>query len=143
MPKKRVKKSSKPKAPTSKEIEMQLIENFVKMQRVMANLSVKFDVLSENMTKLLQLFEIAAKSFVQKEEEGMHGDKDLLLKLDTLLEQNKTIATGLTLMEEKVRHRLEPNAAELSGVPRPHSEAELHGLYSQSQRPRPGRFPRF
>ena len=98
---------------------------------------------------MLQLFEISAKSFVKKQEEGGHEDKDLLHKLDTLLDQNKTIASGLTLMEEKIKHRSGehelPRLDLHSGVePSEHTEAELHGLYpGKGGRPRPGSLPGF
>ncbi len=97
---------------TKTELEKQLIDNFVNLQRVLTNLSVKFDNLSENISKLLQLFEISAKSFVEKLPEGAttgvgkEKDREFLSKIDTLLEQNKTIAKGLTLMEEKLRERI-------------------------------------
>jgi hypothetical protein len=98
----------KKKAMTNRELQEALLENFVSLQRVLANLSVKFDGLSDNISKLLQLFEISAKSFIKKQEEigGKGEEKVMLDRLETLLEQNKTIARGLTLMEEKVRHRL-------------------------------------
>jgi len=138
----RKKKSTKSKAPTQKEIQIQLTENFVKMQKVMANLSIKFDTLSENLTKLLQLFEISAKSFVQKQEEQPDEAK-LLNKIDTLLDQNSTIAHGLTLVEEKIRHKLEQEnpTSEMDPI---HSDAELHGIYPHHMgKPRPGNYPRF
>lgn len=131
MAKKKVAK--KKKKLTKAELETQLIENFVKMQKVQANLAVKFDELSKNISKLLELFEIAARSFVQKQE-GVGGDKDLLNKLDTLIDQNKTIAHGLTLMEGKIQHRMH----EESEKPEP----ELHGLYPKN-RPRPGHYHGF
>lgn len=140
MPKKRKKTSRN--APSKTQIEESLIENFVKLQSVMTNMSVKFDQLSDNITRLLELFEIAAKSFVQHEKETS-GDADLLVKLDTLLDQNKTIANGLTLMEEKVRHNLEqPN---FPSVNPPHSEEEMHGVYprDESGKPKPGGYPGF
>lgn len=99
----------KPKKLTKAELEKQLIDNFVNLQRVLTNLSIKFDGLSDQISKLLQLFEISAKSFVEKLPEGTAGkekDKDFLNKIDTLLEQNKTIAKGLTLMEEKLREKV-------------------------------------
>jgi hypothetical protein len=144
MPKKRTKKSTSKKKMTQKQIQEALLENNVKLQKVMTNVVVKLDGLSEEISKLLQLFEIAAKSFVKKETEGQNADGDLLLKLDTLLNQNKTIAKGLGLMEEKIRHRIETPESELHGVPRPHNEAELHGLYpKKSGRPIPRKFPNF
>ena len=90
-------------------IEQALIENFVSLQRVLTNLSIKFEALSDNISKLLQLFEISARSFVEKLPEKIGDgkeDKDLLEKIDKLVDQNKTIAKGLTLMEEKLRGRV-------------------------------------
>ena len=40
-----------------------LIENFVNLQKATTNLAVKFETLSDQISKLLQLFEISAKSF--------------------------------------------------------------------------------
>ncbi|MBM3247218.1 hypothetical protein FJZ17_01595 [Candidatus Pacearchaeota archaeon] len=105
-----VEKEGKKKQMTSREIQLALIDNFVNMQKVLTNLSVKFDVLSDNISRLLQLFEIAAKSFVKKQEENGFSKEDraLVEKLDVLLDQNKTIAKGLTLVEEKIRHKIYP-----------------------------------
>jgi len=105
-------KSSKPKQPTAREVQLMLIENFVNLQKVLTNLSVKFDALSDNISKLLQLFEISAKAFLKKEEESFSEDRDLIKKLDTLLEQNKLIAKGLTLIEERIRHKIQPEILE-------------------------------
>lgn len=98
-----------PRKFTKAELEKQLIDNFINLQRVLTNLSIKFETLSDSITKLLQLFEISAKSFVEKLPESGKGgekDKDFLDKIDTLLEQNKTIAKGLTLMEERLREKI-------------------------------------
>lgn len=120
----------KPKALSNREIQLALIENFVNLQKVLTNLTVKFDNLSDNISKLLQLFEISAKSFIRKQEEGNSEETDVLKKLDTLLEQNKTVAKGLTLIEEKIRHKLYgeiPHGilphVELSGRPRPQTRS--------------------
>ncbi len=143
----RVSKGEK-KSPSKRELEEALVENFVKLQRVMANMSFKFDNLSDQISKLLQLFEISAKSFVKKQEEGGSGDKDLLKKVDSLLNQNKTIATGLTLIEEKLKHKIRhesPNINMPNLSDSQYTEAELHGLYPGNigGRPRPGSLPRF
>ncbi len=89
---------------TKAELEKMLIDNFVNLQKVLTNLSIKFDALSTNISRLLQLFEISAKSLTQKKVSGGgEKDEDLMKKLDSLLEQNKTIAKGLTLIEGKLR----------------------------------------
>jgi hypothetical protein len=108
-----VKEVADKKKMSKAELEEALIANFINLQRVLTNLSVRFDELSNNITKLLQLFEISAKSFAEKYEENATGkpeeiDKDFLKKLDALLDQNKTIAKGIMLMEEKVRDRMNP-----------------------------------
>lgn len=91
------------------DINRALIDNFITLQKVLTNLAVKFDNLSDNISKLLNLFEISAKSFVEKSSlmpETTQKDREFLDKINTLLEQNKTIAKGLTLMEEKIRERV-------------------------------------
>jgi len=101
-------KSPKQKAMTKAELEQVLLNNFVNLQKVLTNLSIKFEDLSNNISKLLQLFEISAKNFAEKysgEPGQSSSDKEFLKKLDSLLEQNKTIAKGIMLMEDKVRHR--------------------------------------
>jgi hypothetical protein len=89
------------------EINKALIYNFVGLQKVMTNLAGKFDSLSDNLSKLLQLFEISARSFAAKEGVTDSKDREFLDKIDKLLDQNKTIAKGLMLMEDKIRGRVE------------------------------------
>jgi len=132
MAKKRGVKSKKQMS--NREIQIALIDNFVSLQRVLTNVTVKFDTLSDNISRLLQLFEVSAKSFLEKYGDGLssgtanNDDKDLIKKLDTLLEQNKTIAKGLTLIEEKIRHKAASGPADMG-----FHEAHAGG----HQRPRP------
>lgn len=91
---------------TSSEVKVEkiLVENFVSLQKVMANLAVKFDNLTSQISKLLELFEISAKSLAQKDfslEKGGKDEKKIMQKIDNLAEQNKTIARGLTLIHER------------------------------------------
>ena len=86
-----------------------LVENFVNLQKAITNLTVKFDNLADQMSHLLQLFEISARSFSEKLSKAapeIEKDREFLDKLDKLLEQNKTIAKGLTMMEDKVKERI-------------------------------------
>lgn len=87
-----------------------LIQNFVNLQKALTTLTLKFDTLSDNITKLLQLFELSAKSFAEKNPmmKDSEKDREFLEKLNLLMEQNKVIAKGLTLMEEKLRQRINP-----------------------------------
>ena len=113
------KKGHKEISSKKEHIEKAMLENFVSLQKVLTNLAVKFDSLSDNISKLLKLFEISAKTFVEKQTPEIGGrktDKDFLEKLDKLLEQNKIIAKGLTLMEEKLKERLYGPRLEVSQV---------------------------
>ena len=108
-----IKKEGTTKKKMSKsELEQVLIDNFINLQKVLTNLSFKFEELSSNMSKMLQLFEISAKTFVEKyPEEGKKEsvtDEKFLDKLDSLLDQNKTISKAIMLMEEKIRKRGHP-----------------------------------
>jgi len=92
---------------TSSEVKVEkiLIENFVSLQKVMTNLSVKFDNLTNQISKLLELFEISAKSLAKTDfnlGKETKDDEEIMQKLDNLANQNKTIARGLTLMHEKI-----------------------------------------
>ena len=81
-------------------VEDILIENFVALQKVMTNLSLKFDNLASQISKLLELFEISAKSIAEKGYDSGKGGGEMVEKLDNLLEQNKVIARGLTLLHD-------------------------------------------
>lgn len=82
-------------------VEQVLIENFVSLQKVMTNLAVKFDSLSGQISKLLELFEISAKTLAEKDYAiKTEPDKKVGEKVDALLEQNKVIARGIALLHE-------------------------------------------
>jgi hypothetical protein len=94
-----VKKSSIKK----QEMDNILLENFVSLQKVMTNLAVKFDSLSVQITKLLELFEISAKAFAEKDYsiKDKKEEEKIVQGLNTLLDQNKIIARGIALLHEK------------------------------------------
>lgn len=98
------KKVSHEKAPAkSREIEKVLIENFVSLQKIMTHHSARFDILSTQISELLKLFEDSAKILVKGEltkKKEDRGDKQLLETMISVLDQNKVIAKGLTLMYE-------------------------------------------
>lgn len=86
-----------------------LVENFIGLQRAMTNLAVKFEDLSDNISKLLGIFEISAKDFLEnKGSSSMSVEKDLINKLNSLLEQNKAIAKGLLIMNDSNRRQEQP-----------------------------------
>jgi conjugal transfer/entry exclusion protein len=88
-------------------IEKKIVENLIELQKVNINLAEKFNKLSEQISQLLNIFEMAARNFASNPANQVsEKDKQFLEKIDKLLEQNKTIAKGLTLMDEKIRERV-------------------------------------
>jgi hypothetical protein len=87
------------------DVEKILIENFVSLQKVLVNSSLKFDALTNQISKLLELFEISAKALAEKDYEIEKNNREntkILEKIEGVLEQNKTIARGLSLMHDKI-----------------------------------------
>ena len=92
---------------TGHHLEERLIDNLVQLQKVHTDLADKFDKLSKQISDLVGLFELSARAFAKQVNiPGAEKDREFLDKIDKLLEQNKTIAKGLTLVEEKMRERL-------------------------------------
>ena len=118
---------------TAREREELLIENFVGLQQAMTNLSIKFGGLSDNISKLLGVFEDAAKSFMK---DGKMDDKEMLNKIDALIEQNKTIARGLVLMEGKLNPQ--PNPAQNPLEEKSNNPLKTLGIKSSKPKPLPG-----
>ena len=123
IPKKVIKPiTSIPQKKTYGDIEEKLIENFISLQKVMVNLSVKFDGLSNQISKLLQLFEISAKALAEKDfnqEKQMGYTKNVSDKVTNLFEQNKVIARGLTLLHEKMFGEEIPSPPQQPLIPNP------------------------
>jgi hypothetical protein len=94
-------KINHPKASKNVSVDKILVENFVSLQKVMTNLASKFDNLSTQISKLLELFEISAKTLAEKDYAKKDDNKKVVDRLDSLLEQNKVIARGLALLHEK------------------------------------------
>src|SRR3989338_9225234 len=91
----------------SSPLEEAMIKNLIELQKVNVGLAEKFDKLAKEISQLLGLFEITAKRFASHAALGEYEkDKEFLEKIDTLLDQNKTLAKGLTLMEERLRERV-------------------------------------
>ena len=112
-----------PSVQSDSKMEKVLIENFVSLQHVMTNIAIKMDNLSSQISRLLELFEVSARTLAEK---GMVGGADMRVtaKLDNLIEQNKVLARGIALIHEK--ESTEPSSiiqgaqpqAELSKNPR-------------------------
>jgi len=85
------------------QIDRALADNFITLQKIMVNFSARFDVLSNQISKLLELFEISAKSLARKDLETDRKDKDakkIMEKLDALSQQAGLIGKGLALIHE-------------------------------------------
>lgn len=94
--------NSEPVPDKNENVQKMLVENFVSLQSVITDLSSKLNNLTNQMSKLLELFEQSAKTFMEKDIKFAGGgvDKDTADKLDKLLDQNKIIARGLALLHE-------------------------------------------
>lgn len=75
----------------------------VALQKVTIDLVESVHQLTSRLDRLLALFEDATKNI-----QALDNDQDLAKKLETLLEQNKTIAHGLVLLEQYIRDRSAP-----------------------------------
>lgn len=77
----------------------QLAENNIALQGKTADLIISIKELTGKIDNMVNIFEEAATHI----KEGT--DKPLMEKLQSLLEQNKTIAKGLILLEKYVREK--------------------------------------
>ncbi len=96
-------KKTKSEFHEKKETDEMLLNNFIALQKVMVNLAVKIDSLSNQISKLLELFEISAKSLAKKDfeqESKSNESKKILEKLDVISQQTGLIGKGLALIHE-------------------------------------------
>jgi hypothetical protein len=94
---------SSPRKRSEIQIDKALTDNFITLQKIMVNFSTRFDALSNQISKLLELFEISAKSLARRDLETDRKDKDtkkIIEKLDTLSQQAGLIGKGLALIHE-------------------------------------------
>lgn len=117
MKKKRVIKdkiSRKPKE-SNESVIKELSQNTIQLQKVMVNLADKLNNLSIKIDKMLDLFEESAKSIAEKEfseEKDKKDYEELNKKIETIMDQNKTLAKGITLFAERgpeQMQKLNPN----------------------------------
>lgn len=102
----------------SQALEERIMQNLVGLQKVHTDLAEKFTKLSDQITQLLTLFEVSARAFAKQANiQGIEKDKEFLDKIDKLLDQNKVIAKGLTMMEGKMRERLYGQPEGTSNLP--------------------------
>ena len=111
MPKKSVSKItskiSASRKPRPRKLEDEILQNLMELQKVNVNLAQKFESLTEQISNLLALFETTARAFAkQPHMQVTEKDREFLEKIDKLLDQNKTIAKGLTLVEQRMRDKV-------------------------------------
>jgi len=105
----------------SSELEVQkaLVENFILMQKVLSNLTVKFDDMSNQLNKFLQLMEISAKNFVEKTNRGELGRENFQQRGMQNFNQNRTQnMPPQNFMESQFQPSLEPSQ-QMFQPPRP------------------------
>ena len=112
--------ASKINLKNSSELEKTLVKNLIELQKIHIGVAEKFDKLSKEISNILALFEVTAKSFTKSVPMGEYEkDKDFLDKIDKLLDQNKTLAKGLMLMEERLRERVYGGSIPQHHIPEP------------------------
>lgn len=117
---------------TAAQREEMLIENFVGLQKAMVNLSIKFENLSDNISKLLNVFEISARDYmINKGRTTPDVDRDILNRVNMLIDQNKNIIGNMRAMEDKMKRQPTNN----NPIPQPQPSLTLNPQYTQSSTP--------
>lgn len=129
----------KRKSVSDREIEHAILKNLVELQKVQTDLSEKFSHLATEISHLLALFEVTARNFAKNipSNDQFTKDKEFLEKIDKLLDQNKTLAKGLTLMEERLRERLYSTPSKTSPEKKESSQEEFTASMTTRSRPLP------
>ena len=109
--------STRAKTITKEVVPPILIENFVSLQRVLAELSGKINALTNQTSKLLDLFEQSAKTLMEKDLNLTGDNKDVVDRLNKLLDQNKVLAQGIALLHEpREEEHQEPEEQDISPI---------------------------
>jgi len=84
-----------------------LIENSVKLQNSLADTLIVMNRLLKQQAEMVEIFKEASKHIndMEVKDENL---KPLINRLDDLLNQNRTIAKGLILLEKYVKERATP-----------------------------------
>jgi len=95
-----------------------LIQNSIALQRAVTVLAVNLDKFSKEIGKLLEFLGDSAKSFEAEEKvrgsaAGAAASSDMVKKLDMLIDQNKTVAKGLVLLENYLKEKIESGRTEI------------------------------
>ncbi|MEM4271106.1 MAG: hypothetical protein QXO70_03355 [Candidatus Pacearchaeota archaeon] len=85
------------------DINAKVLENLIELQKVYTSLAENFSKTSQKLDSLINLFENTAKSFIsQPLSEETERHKEIISMLNQILEQDKIIAKGITILEEKL-----------------------------------------
>jgi len=99
-------KHSPKKSSTHTGILDKLVENSILLQKKDAELLHSINELTKKIDRMLNVFEEASKHVMEVGED--RRIIELTEKLESLLEQNKTIAKGLLMLEQYVRGKSTP-----------------------------------
>ena len=99
-------KHSPKKSSTHTDILDKLVENSILLQKKDAELLHSINELTKKIDRMLNVFEEASKHVMEVGED--RRIIELTEKLESLLEQNKTIAKGLLMLEQYVRGKSAP-----------------------------------
>jgi len=84
-----------------------LLENTIALQKTLTNLASELKVLNKRVSELFELLEAASAAFKERKVEEKQIPSDIEEKLDKIIEQNKTLAKGLLLLEKTIREKEE------------------------------------
>jgi len=104
---------------TSEPIIDELIKHNVALEKVSLELLESVNKLTSRIDRMLSLFEEAAKNIEKAE---TLEEQPLARKLESLIDQNKTIARGLLLLEKFIRDK---TPAGFTPPPKPLPKTEL------------------
>lgn len=87
-----------------------LLENTIALQKTLVGLASDLKALNKKVSELYNLFETASEAFKEAgaatmETSASEVPQHLLDKINELVEQNKTIAKGLLLLEKALREK--------------------------------------
>lgn len=95
--------SSVPKPPRAPKLEAQIIASLIELQKLYTSLAEKFNKSLQRLDELHNLFEAAARSFAEHPvEEAGDKHREILALLNRVLEQDRIIAKGITIIEERI-----------------------------------------
>jgi len=94
-----------------------LIQNSIALQKVIAALAINIERYTKETGRLLEFLSESAKTFEQEEKArgsiaGTAISAELAKKLDMLIDQNRTIAKGLVLLENYLKEKIETGKTE-------------------------------